>query len=148
MAQIFGSYFMQSEFKNLYQTLLPNLNECGNCRITKCYFCVKFDASCQSCRIQRCKNCIKFFNAIEFFYGQATKKQWDYICNFLHDLFRVHRITKSSFKDIEKPIKSSVKNSCFIVSSNNVNNSIKVKKNTAIYYMLGVHKYKCFYSDR
>ena len=75
MAQIFGSYFLQSEFKRLYQTLLLNLNKCGSCGIIKCFYCKKFEISCTSCRTDRCKNCAKFFYTIEFFYEHTTKDQ-------------------------------------------------------------------------
>ena len=50
MAQIFGSYFLQTEFKRLYQTLLPNLNKCRGCGIIKCFYYKKFEILCTSCR--------------------------------------------------------------------------------------------------
>ena len=147
MAQIFGSYFLQSEFKRLYQTLLLNLNKCGSCGIIKCFYCKKFEISCASCRTDRCKNCAKFFYTIEFFYEHTTKDQWDYLCNFSHDLLRVHSITKSSFRDII-PINSTIKNSCFVISTNNINDSVKIKKNNAIYFMFGNRKYRFFYGHK
>ena len=72
MATIFNSYFMQSEFTNFYQKLIANLNKCKACGIEKCEFC------------------LKFFNSIRFFCYNATKEQWDYICNFLQDFLRLH----------------------------------------------------------
>ena len=61
MAKIFHSYFMQREFEQLYRVLLPSLNECGACGITKCYVCKKFDVSCSPCFFRRCVECVKFF---------------------------------------------------------------------------------------
>ena len=86
MAKIFNSYFMQSEFTNLYRKLIPNLNKCN------------------ACRIEKCKFCFKFFNSILFYYYNATKEPWDYICNFLHDFLRLHWVTKQTFKDVSKII--------------------------------------------
>ena len=144
MAQFFNSYFMQSEFTNLYRELIPKLNNCNACGITKCSLCEKFGITCYGCRFQRCKSCVKFFNSIEFFYQNSTKEQWDYICNFLHDCLRLHWITKQSFKDMSKIITSRVKNTCFIISSNaHVDNNIKKR---AIYYMLGNRKYKFYFN--
>ena len=65
MAQIFTSYFTQSEFKKLYATLLPRLDICSNCG-----------------RVDECKACKKFFNTVKFFYYNTNRDQWDYICNF------------------------------------------------------------------
>lgn len=128
--------------------MIPNLNKCNACGITKCSLCKNFDICCYSCRFQRCKPCEKFFNSIEFFYQNATKEQWDYICNFSHDFFRLHWITKQTFKDVSKIITSPVKNTCFIIPGNaHVDNNIKIKdKKRAIYYMLGNRKYKFYFN--
>ena len=90
MAKIFHSYFMQREFEQLYRVLLPSLNECGACGITKCYVCKKFDVSCSPCLFRRCVECVKFFNTLNFFFKNSSRDQWNYICNFLHNLFRLH----------------------------------------------------------
>ena len=87
MAVIFQSFFMKTEFEELYKVLIPNLNECGNCGITKCCIYKKFDASCILCRHDRCKACVKFINSTELLYERSTKEQWDYICNFIHIFF-------------------------------------------------------------
>ena len=90
MAKIFHSYFMQREFEQLYRVLLPSLNECGACGITKCYVCKKFDVSCSPCLFRRCVECVNFFNTLNFFFKNSSRAQWNYICNFLHNLFRLH----------------------------------------------------------
>ena len=90
MAKIFHSYFMQREFEQLYRVLLPSLNECGACGITKCYVCKKFDVSCSPCLFRRCVECVNFFNTLNFFFKNSSRDQWNYICNFLHNLFRLH----------------------------------------------------------
>ena len=87
MAQIFQSFFMKKEFEDLYRVLIPNLNKCGNCGFTKCFRCNHFDDSCDLCKQYRCEHCAKFINSIKFFYESAKDKEWDYIFNFLHNLF-------------------------------------------------------------
>ena len=54
--------------------------------------------------------------SINFFYKNSSREQWNYVCNFLHDLFRLHYRTKEFFKDVSVPIRSSIIHSCFIVS--------------------------------
>ena len=66
---------MKKEFEEFYRVLLPNLNECGNCGIIKCFYCTKFNVSCSLCRNERCKNCTKYNNAIEFFCEHCTEAQ-------------------------------------------------------------------------
>ena len=73
MAQIFDSSFMKKDFENLYQVIIPSLNERNNCGILKCFYCIKFTESCSLCRAERCKNCFRYTNAIEFFYEHAEK---------------------------------------------------------------------------
>lgn len=138
---------MQSESKNLHQQLIPNLNKCDACGITQCSLCEKYDFF-YGCRYQRCKPCMKFFNSIEFFYQNATRDQWNYICNFLHDFFRLHCITKQTFKDVNKIVNSKVKNTCFIISdSAHINNNIVTRdKKRAIYYILGNKRYKFYFT--
>ena len=104
MAVIFQSYFLQNKFQDLYKVLLVALNDCGTCGIGKCFYCNKFDAGCVSCRNDRCRACVKFFNSINFFYINSTKEQWDYLCNFLYDIFRLHDYTKRYFSDVSAPI--------------------------------------------
>ena len=66
---------MKKEFEEFCRVLLPNLNECGNCGIIKCFYCTKFTVSCSLCSNERCKNCTKYNNAIEFFYEHCTEAQ-------------------------------------------------------------------------
>ena len=67
MAKILPFYFLKFEFKRLYGVLLPSLNECAACGITKCYNCLKFDVKCTERRQNRCTQCIQFFNTLIFF---------------------------------------------------------------------------------
>ena len=99
MAKIFSSYFMQAEFQHLYQVLLPSLNQCGACGVTKCFFCVKFDISCAFCKFRRCIACVKFYNTLNLFFKNNTRDQWNYICNFLHDIFRLHWKARCFYPD-------------------------------------------------
>ena len=108
MAKIIPSYFLQSEFKRLYSVLLPSLNQCGSCSMTKCFDCQNFDITCNDCKAKRCTACVKFFNTLVFFYLNATKYQWNYICNFLHDVFRLDKVTRVNFKDVSTPISFSI----------------------------------------
>ena len=100
-----------------FKVLIPNLNKCGSCRLTKCFRHNLFDASCIECQHFRCKDCVKFINSIEFLYENAKDEEWNYICNFLHDLFRVSNITRGKFADISEPIQFSMSKTDFIVSS-------------------------------
>lgn len=147
MAVFFKSYFMQSEFQQLYRVLLPSSNRCGACGITKCSFCIKFDTNCAACRFRRCIECIKFQNSINFFYKHTSKEQWNYICNILHDLFRFHRKTREYFKDVSIPVRSSIKDTCFIISNDwTIDNKIENnRENKAIYYINGHRKYNFFF---
>ena len=145
MAKIFNSYFMQKEFEQLYRVLLPSLNECGACGIVKCYLCKKFDVTCSPCKFRRCAPCVKFFNTLNFFYKNSSREQWNYVCNFLHDLFRLHYRTKEFFKDVSVPIRSSIRHSCFIVSSDEKKTIMTSDKKKKIFYMLGNRKYKFYY---
>lgn len=91
---------------------------------------------------------MKFFNSIKFFYQNATRDQWNYICNFLHDFFQLHWIMKQTFKDVNKIVNSKVKNTCFIISNNvHIDNNIVTKdKKRAICYILGNKKYKFYFT--
>ena len=135
---------MQSEFLQLYRVLIPSSNNCGACGVTKCYFCVKFDINCARYKFRRCVSCVKFVNCLNLFYKHSRKEQWDYICNFLHDMFRLHSKTREHFKDVSTPIQSSIRDMCFIIS-NTKNNKIKndIRKRS-IYCTLGYRKYFCF----
>ena len=131
---------MEKEFENLYRVLIPNLNKCGNCGPTKCFRCNLFDYSCVECQHFRCKDCVKFINSIKFFYENAKEEEWNYICSFLHDLFRVDDITRTNFKDIQQPLQLDLQRTAFIVSSNG-NSYLKFKKDGCIHYLLGDRRY-------
>ena len=46
---------MKKEFEEFYRVLIPNLNECGNCGVTKCFYCTKFTVvlALQSSKMQK-----------------------------------------------------------------------------------------------
>ena len=136
MAKIFSSYFMQAEFQHLYQVLLPSLNHCGACGVTRCFFCAKFDISCASCKFRRWIACVKFYNTLNLFFKNSTRDQWNYIRNFLHDIFRLHWKTREHFKDVSTSIRSSVRNTCFIISNDSkIDNKIMNDRKKKIYIL-------------
>ena len=75
---------------------------------------------------------------------------------FYIQFFHISWITKCSFKDINKPINSSIKKTTFLISSNFVNNKnnnnnnnnnfVNKKRSKSIYYMIRNRKYK-FYNS-
>ena len=134
MAVIFQSYFLQNKFQDLYKVLLVALNDCGACGIEKCFYCNKFDAGCVSCRSDRCRACVKFFNSINFFYIYSTKEQWDYLCNFLYDIFRLHDYTKRYFSDVSALIDFVKKDSFFVYSSTS-NKTLMTSNRKKIYIL-------------
>ena len=148
MAVIFESDILKKEFDDFYQRLIPSLNSCENCGIFKCSYCIRFTVSCSLCRRDRCKKCFAYKNSINFFLENCSEEQWDYICNFVHDLLNVSWMTCWYFKDL-KPINSSIRQTSFIISNdprknlNRVNNN---NNNKSIYYLIGNRKYK-FYSN-
>ena len=147
MAVIFQSYFLQKEFQDLYRVLLVELNDCGACGIEKCFYCNKFDASCVSCRNNRCRACIRFFNSLTFCYNNSSKEQWDYLCNFLYDIFRLHDITKRCFFDVRAPLEPSIRNSYFLVPSNDSKKMCTATNGKKkIYYTLGNRQYRFYYN--
>lgn len=137
MTKVFHTVFLQQEFNRLYRNVIPVLNECDFCGKTKCTCCNKFNVSCLLCRTERCKKCASYFNIIRFLFEKTNKSQWDYIWNFLYDLFRVHWVTEKSFKDL-RPISSNVKYHKFniSVSHENQNNSIRISGNKVVSYFL------------
>ena len=141
MAQIFQSFFMKKEFEDLYRVLIPNLNKCGNCGSTKCFQCKVFDYSCVECQHFRCKNCVKFMHSVKFFYENAKDEEWDYIFNFLHDLFRVDDITRTYFTDIRESIQFPTSRTDFIVSRVVGGSFFKFKKDGHIYYLTEDRRY-------
>ena len=149
MAKILPSYFLQSEFKRLYGVLFPSLNQCGACGITKCVDCQKFDISCKNCKSRRCIVCVKFFCTLIFFYINTTEDQWNYICNFLHDVFRLDKTTRLHFKDVLTPISFSISDTLFITSKNReiVNKIRNDRGKRSIYFVLDHKKYKFYFAS-
>ena len=136
---------MQKEFEQLYRVLLLSLNECG---IVKCYLCKKFYVTCSRCKFRRCVPCVKSLNTLNFIYKNSvelSREQWNYVCNFLHDLFRLNYRTKEFLKDISVPIRSSIRHSCFIVSLDEKKTIMTSDKKKKIFYMLGNRKHRFYY---
>ena len=99
MAVIFNSSILRNEFEDLYRKIIPKLNDCNNCGILKCTYGSRFTVSCSLCRKGRCKNCVSFKKIVDLLFEKCSKDQWDYVCNFLHDLFRISWFTTCCFKD-------------------------------------------------
>ena len=135
---------MKKEFEDFCRVQIPNLNKCGNCGSTKCFRCNVFDYSCVECQHFRCKNCVKFMNTIKFFYENTKDEEWDYICNFLHDLFRVDDITRTNFTDIRESIQIPTSKTAFIVSRAVGGSFFKFKKDGCIFYLVGDRKYSFY----
>ena len=74
MVTVFHTVFLQNEFKRLYQKIIPALNECDFCGVTKCMYCKKFDVSCLLCRDARCKHCLAYCNTIRLFLKTPTNR--------------------------------------------------------------------------
>ena len=152
MAVIFNSSILKNEFEDLYRKIIPKLNDCNNCGILKCTYCSRFTVSCSLCRKSRCKNCVSFKKIVDLLFEKCSKDQWDYVCNFLHDLFRISWFTTCCFKDL-KWINSLIKNISFIVSNDPREDFKKnyIRKNDynkrTVHYLIGNRKYK-FYSSR
>ena len=117
-AKIFDKEILKKQFEELYQKIIPSLNECGNCDILKCYHCFSFNLNCSSCRLWRCKNCQMFKNSKWLLFQKCTIEQWNYIVNFLHDFFQISDYSFDFFSDL-KPLISKVKenNEVFFMSN-------------------------------
>ena len=115
IVKIFETDIIEQEFKELYQTIIPLLNECNNCNILKCRYCVIFRYECTNCRISRCKSCQLFKNSKDILFKKCSNQQWNYIVNFLHDLFNISDYSFMQYSDL-KPISKLVKkkNSVFL----------------------------------
>ena len=108
MSQIFKSEFLEKEFKEFYQVVIPNLNNCNSCGILKGRYCFVFQYNCNMCRILSCKNCQLFKNSRDLLFETCAIDQWHYIANFVHDLFDVSSYSVLRYSDL-KPISQEVK---------------------------------------
>ena len=90
------------------------------------------------------KNVLNSLTLSNFFYGRSNQEEWNYICNFLHDLFRVNWITRINFRDISEPIIFPINKTAFTVSSSDQNSFLRLKKDGCMYYMLGNRKYRFY----
>ena len=123
--QMFNNGYLEKEFKELYQVIIPNLNQCNNCNKLKCNSCFNFRSECTFCRISRCKNCQLFKNSKDLLFEKCTQEQWDYVINFIYDLFDISIFSIQSYTDL-KFINQEVKdrNRSIIFSSKNFNKNM------------------------
>lgn len=74
----------------------------------------------------------------------ATVEEWNYVCNFLYDLFRVHDITRQFF-DSPTPLTFEIGNSFFVYSDRSNKTLVTNNGKKKIYYIIGNRKYKFYY---
>ena len=70
------------------------------------------------CRCECCRNCIFYKNLVKLFQEHCSLEEWNYICNFLNDYFRVSLISRQFFKDIFIVPNTLIDRTVFSVSSN------------------------------
>ena len=130
MPQIFKSKFLEKEFKEFYQDIIPNLNNCNSCGILKCRCCFVFQYNCSMCHILRCKNCQLFKNSRDLLFEKCSIDQWHYVVNFVRDLFHVSNYSVLRYNDL-KPISQQVKdkNEVFLSKKDSENYLNKTKNN-------------------
>ena len=112
MAKTFQTEFLWKEFKEFYRIIIPNLNNCDSCGISKCRYCFIFQYDCRMCQIMRCKNCQLFKNYKDLLFKKCSVEQWQYIVNFIDDLFNLSIYSVFCYDDL-KPISEKVKNKNF-----------------------------------
>ena len=89
MSQIFDSEIIKKEFEEFYQVIIPNLNNCNGYGILKCSKCFVFQYDCVMCCIFRCKNCQLFKTSRDILFQKTSIEQYNYIVNFVRDLYHV-----------------------------------------------------------
>ena len=87
------------------------------------------------------------FCALILFYINTTEDQWNYICNFLHDVFRLDKTTRLHFKDVLTLISFSISGTLFITSKYReiVNKIRNDRGKRSIYFVLDHKKYKFYF---
>ena len=83
-------------------------SQSGNCGILKCHHCFQFNMNCTSCRLWRCNNCQMLKNSKWLLFQKTTIEQWNYIVNFLHDIFQISDYSFDFISDLT-PIVPQVK---------------------------------------
>lgn len=101
MAQIFDKETLK-EFQALYRDIISSLNECNNCTILSCKNCFK-------CERTGCTNCEKFRKSKWTLLKKCNCEQWNYVINFLNDIFNVSDKPVNFFPHL-KPVNEQVKN--------------------------------------
>lgn len=108
MSQIFDSEIIKKEFEEFYRVVIPNLNNCKSCGILKCSKCFVFQYNRVMCCIFRCKNFQLFKTSRDFLFQKTSIEQYNYIVNFVRDLYHVSDHSIMRYKDL-KPISAEVK---------------------------------------
>ena len=57
--------------------------------------------------------CVNFQNSINFFYLHTSFDQWNYVCNFLFDIFQINDVTRHFFDDVCVPMRFSIRKILF-----------------------------------
>lgn len=107
MAKIFQTEFLKKEFEEFYRVIIPNLNNCDSCGILKWRYCFIFQYDCRMCQIMRCKNFQLLKNYKDLLFEKCSVEQWQYIVNFIHDLFNLSLYSIFCYDDL-KPISEKV----------------------------------------
>ena len=89
---------LKKEYENLHKNILPTLNNCGNCNIFKCGYCLKFSVNCNTCIKKRCTKCVNFNKSKDILLNCGDFQIAKYVKNFLVDYFSVNYLTKQFFK--------------------------------------------------
>ena len=85
---------LKKEYKNLHKNILPTLNNCGNCNIFKCGYCLKFSVNCNTCIKKRCMKCVNFNKSKDILLNCGDFQIAKNVKKFLVDYFGVNYLTK------------------------------------------------------
>ena len=99
MVKIFDEETLK-EFEDLYEVIIPALNEWNNCNVLSC--------TCFVCKRRGCKNCERFRKSKWTLLKKCNARQWDYVINFSNDFFKVSDLSIEFFWDL-KPLNEEVK---------------------------------------
>ena len=101
---------LKKEYQNLHKNILLLLNNCGNCNIFKCQYCLEFLGSCSLCIKKRWKNCTEFNKSKDILLNCDDFQISCYVKNFLVGYFNLNDLTKEFFKiDISEEVQKKKK---------------------------------------
>lgn len=110
MDSIFGNNKdLKNKYRNLLNTVLPNLNNCNYCEVFKCSYCSKYSITCNLCRAMRCKNCAAFNKAKDILLNSGNHVVSNFVSNFLAVYLSMSELSAKFFNvnirdDIKKKI--------------------------------------------